>query len=94
MGTATRPRLSVFRSNKGLYAQLIDDEKGVTLAATSTFQTNGKNRTEKAKAAGTAIAKQATEKNVKSAVFDRGGYLYAGSIKAVADGAREGGLVF
>jgi len=105
-GTAIRPRLSVFRSNRCLYAQLIDDEKSVTLAAVSTAtiphtSSNGtggarapKSAFEKAKAAGKAIAEKAKSKNIHSAVFDRGGYLYAGAIKALADGAREGGLSF
>jgi len=93
-GTAVRPRLSVFRSNKSLYAQLIDDEKSVTLAAASTVSVLGKSAAEKAKAVGQAIAKQAQSKSITNAVFDRGGYLYAGAIKALADGAREGGLRF
>lgn len=93
-GTTSRPRLSVFRSNRGLYAQLIDDEKGATLAAASTLGVSGKSAAEKAKATGETIARLAKAKQVKSAVFDRGGYLYAGAIKALADGAREGGLQF
>lgn len=99
-GTAVRPRLSVFRSNRRLYAQLIDDERAVTLAAASTVSVSdlpaqaGKSTAEKAKAVGKAIAEQAHRKNIISAVFDRGGYLYAGAIKALADGAREGGLKF
>lgn len=93
-GTALRPRLSVFRSNKGLYAQLIDDDKAATLATASTFSVAGKNTAEKARAAGKTIAKQAAEKGITSAVFDRGGYLYAGAVKVLAEGAREGGLSF
>lgn len=93
-GTAARPRLSVFRSNKGLYAQLIDDDQAATLAAASTLSISGKNTAEKAKAAGKAIAKQAAEKGITSVVFDRGGYLYAGAVKVLAEGAREGGLTF
>ena len=93
-GTAARPRLSVFRSNKGVRAQLIDDEKSVTLASASTFSVSGKSPAEKAKAAGKSIAKQAESKGIARAVFDRGGYLYAGAVKALAEGAREGGLTF
>lgn len=93
-GTALRPRLSVFRSNKGLYAQLIDDDKAATLVAASTFSVAGKSTAEKAKEAGKAIAKKAAEKGITSAVFDRGGYLYAGAVKVLAEGAREGGLSF
>lgn len=92
-GTALRPRLSVFRSNRALSAQLIDDEKAVTLAAASSAKLKGSSA-EKAKAVGKAIAEKAKAKNVTLAVFDRGGYLYAGAIKALADGAREGGLIF
>ncbi|MDO8594615.1 MAG: 50S ribosomal protein L18 [bacterium] len=93
-GTSTRPRLSVFRSNRALSAQLIDDEKAVTLAAASSLKAPGKNAAEKARAVGQAIALQAKGKQISSAVFDRGGYLYAGAIKALAEGAREGGLKF
>ncbi len=93
-GTAARPRLSVFRSNRRLYAQLIDDDKAVTLAAASTASVSGKSTAEKAIAVGKAIAEKAKGKNITSAVFDRGGYLYAGAIKALAEGAREGGLKF
>lgn len=93
-GTALRPRLSVFRSNRRLYAQLIDDENAATLAAASTAASSGKNMAEKAAAAGKTIALQAQNKNITNAVFDRGGYLYAGAIKALAEGAREGGLKF
>ncbi len=93
IGTATRPRLSVFRSNRSIFAQLIDDEKAVTIAAASSARQNGTSA-EKAKAVGMSIAEKAQAKGVKTAVFDRGGYLYAGAIKALADGARGGGLVF
>ncbi len=93
-GTAIRPRLAVFRSNKAISAQLIDDDKAVTLAAASTRKSTGKSTAERARAVGNTIAEQAKAKNITSAVFDRGGYLYAGSIKALADGAREGGLKF
>ncbi len=96
-GTAARPRLAIFRSNKEMYAQLIDDDNGVTLVAASTrdkdFARNG-NKTEQSKAVGTAIAKKAVEKGLSSVVFDRGGFLYHGRVKALAEGAREGGLQF
>lgn len=96
-GTALRPRLAVFRSNKDIYVQLIDDAAGVTLAAASSrdkdFKRNG-NKTEQSKAVGSAIAQKAKDKGVSTVVFDRGGYLYHGRIKAVAEGAREGGLQF
>ena len=96
-GTAQRPRLNVFRSNKHIYAQLIDDVNGVTLASASTmdkgFEGNGGNK-EAARKVGQAIAKGAAEKNIEEAVFDRGGYLYHGRVKELADGARESGLKF
>lgn len=96
-GTAERPRLSVFRSNKDIYVQLIDDASGRTLAAASTrdkdFARTG-NKTEQSKLVGTAIARKASEKGIAAVVFDRGGYLYHGRVKAVAEGAREGGLKF
>ncbi len=91
-GTAERPRLNVFKSNKFLYAQLINDEKGATIASASTKSLKGKTMVEKAIALGKAVAEMAAKRKVKKAVFDRGGYVYAGRIKAVADGAREGGL--
>jgi len=93
-GTAECPRLSVYRSNKFVYAQLIDDEKGVTLAATSTKDGKGKGMLEKAKGAGTDIAKKAADLKIKRAVFDRGGFIYTGRVRALAEGAREGGLQF
>ena len=96
-GTAQRPRLSVYRSNAEVYAQLIDDLNGVTLAAASTrdksFSRTGA-KSEQAKAVGTAIAKLAAEKGISDVVFDRGGYLYHGRVKSLAEGAREGGLKF
>ena len=96
-GTALRPRLAVFRSNKHIYAQLIDDVNGVTLASASTmdkgFEGNGGNK-EAARKVGQAIAKAAAEKNIEEVVFDRGGYLYHGRVKELADGARESGLKF
>ncbi len=97
-GTAQKPRLSVFRSNKDIYVQLIDDDAAVTLAAASSrdkdiaAQTGTK--TEMSKLLGQAIARKAKELGLEAVVFDRGGYLYHGRVKAVADGAREGGLVF
>jgi large subunit ribosomal protein L18 len=96
-GTATRPRLSVFRSNKEIYVQLIDDTQGSTLAAASTRDkdyTRSGNKVEQGKAVGLSIAKKAVEKGISEVVFDRGGYLYHGRVKAVAEGAREGGLKF
>ncbi len=93
-GIALKPRLSVFRSNKQIVAQLIDDTKGQTLAFASSKNMKGKTVLEKATAVGASIAEQAIAKKVEKAVFDRGGYLYAGSVKAVADGAREAGLKF
>ena len=92
-GTADRPRLAVFRSNKYLYAQLIDDTAGKTLAAANSLALTTKGGVrEKATAVGAEIAKLAKAKNISKAVFDRGGFLYAGVIKSVAEGAREGGL--
>lgn len=96
-GTATKPRLNVFRSINNIYAQLIDDVKGVTLVSASTLDKElngyGGNK-EAAKEVGTLLAKRATEKNITDAVFDRGGYIFHGRIKELADGAREGGLKF
>lgn len=96
-GTAARPRLAVKRSLKNIYCQIIDDVAGVTLASASSldkgFGAYGGNK-EAAKKVGLAIAKAATEKGITDVVFDRGGYLYHGRIKEVADGAREGGLKF
>ncbi|MDS9472020.1 50S ribosomal protein L18 [Sporosarcina pasteurii] len=97
-GTATRPRLNVYRSNKHIYAQLIDDVNGVTLASASTmdnaFESDSKANVEAAAKVGELIAKQAVEKDLKSVVFDRGGYLFHGRVKALADAARENGLEF
>ena len=96
-GTAARPRLNVFRSTNHIYAQLIDDVKGVTLAAASTldkeFDGNGGNK-EAAKTVGELIAKRAAEKGISEVVFDRGGYIFHGRVKELAEGAREGGLKF
>ena len=93
-GTAEKPRFSIFKSNKFIYAQLIDDDSGKTLVSGNTKSIKGKNVGERAKKLGEEVAKAATAKKIKLAVFDRGGYLYAGSIKALADGAREAGLQF
>jgi len=93
-GTSEKPRLSVFRSNKYLSAQLINDEKGETLAAATSKNIKGKNVFEKARAVGLSIAEQAKTKKIVKVIFDRGGYLYTGSVAAIADGAREGGLKF
>jgi|SRR3989344_1219374 len=93
-GTALKPRLAVFRSNKYMTAQLIDDTKGATLAAATSKGILGKTTADKAKAVGAAIAAQAKEKKISKAVFDRGGYIYTGSVAAVAAGAREAGLKF
>lgn len=95
-GTAERPRLSVFRSNKNIYAQLIDDVAGVTLASASTLDENVSDATkvEQAAAVGKAIAEAAKAKNISTVVFDRSGYLYHGRVQALADAARENGLDF
>ena len=95
-GTKDRPRLSVFRSNKGLFVQVIDDENGTTLASASTKELGEKAKLnqENSKNVGKKIAEKALASGVQSIVFDRNGYLYHGNIKALADGAREGGLKF
>lgn len=97
-GTAQSPRLSVFRSNKDIYAQIIDDVNGNTLASASSrdkdIAAQKGTKTEKSKMVGEAVAKKAVELGLASCVFDRGGFLYHGRIKAVAEGAREGGLKF
>ena len=96
-GTAQRPRLNVFRSTNNIYAQLIDDVQGVTLASASTldkeFNGYGGNK-EAARKVGELIAKRAAEKSITEVVFDRGGYIYHGRVKELAEGAREGGLNF
>ena len=96
-GTETRPRLSVFRSNKEIYAQLIDDNKGITLAAVSSkdkeVEATG-TKTEVANKVGKAIAEKALKLGVATVAFDRGGNLYHGRVKSLAEGAREGGLEF
>ncbi|MBR5338261.1 MAG: 50S ribosomal protein L18 [Lachnospiraceae bacterium] len=99
-GTAERPRLAVFRSNNHMYAQIIDDEEGSTLVAASTLDKDVKadlsktNNVEAAAKVGTAIAKKALDKGIKTVVFDRGGYIYHGKVQALADAAREAGLEF
>jgi len=94
-GSAERPRLSVFRSNKQIYAQIIDDNAGKTIAAASSRQgASGSNKVEVAKAVGMSLAEKAKSKGVDAVVFDRGGYLFHGRVKALAEGAREGGLQF
>ncbi|MBI4692134.1 MAG: 50S ribosomal protein L18 [Candidatus Terrybacteria bacterium] len=95
IGISERPRLSVFRSNKHIFLQLIDDKKGGTLISASDLKIKKKGtKTEMAKMVGKELAKLAKEKKIKSVVFDRGGYKYHGRVKAAAEGAREGGLIF
>jgi large subunit ribosomal protein L18 len=95
-GSAARPRLCVFRSSKGIYAQVIDDDAGVTLASASTLVLDGASgsKSERAAEVGKLVAQRAREAGIAKVVFDRGGYLYHGRVKALADGAREGGLEF
>ena len=99
-GTTERPRLSVYRSLNHVYVQVIDDEQGKTLAAASSLesavkgQKNGKLKTDVAKMVGSLISDRAKEKGITTIVFDRGGYLYHGRVKALAEAVREGGLVF
>ncbi|MEO8711148.1 MAG: 50S ribosomal protein L18 [Parafilimonas sp.] len=97
-GTGDKPRLSVFRSNSEIYVQLIDDVSGKTLISASSQDKDVKaqkvTRLEKSKLVGAAIARKATDLGVSKVIFDRGGYLYHGRVKALADGAREGGLQF
>lgn len=93
-GTADVPRLCVFRSNRYVYAQLIDDDKSVTLASVTSLGATGKGMMVKAKAIGTELAKKAEALKISKVVFDRGGFIFTGKIKAVAEGAREGGLKF
>ena len=97
-GTAQKPRLSIFRSNADIYVQLIDDINGQTLASASSrdkdVQAQKGNKVALSKLVGAAIARKATELGIKDVTFDRGGYLYHGRVKSVADGAREGGLKF
>ncbi|MBD00280.1 MAG: 50S ribosomal protein L18 [Crocinitomicaceae bacterium] len=96
-GTSTRPRLSVFRSNKQIYAQVIDDVKGVTITSASSFvkdKIQKVNKTDQAKLIGKEIAENASKAGIKEVVFDRNGYLYHGRVKALAESARENGLKF
>jgi len=99
-GTAERPRLCVYRSLTKIYAQIIDDVKGVTIASASSLDKDlvealkGKTKTEQAKLVGEAVAKKALKKKVTTVVFDRSGYIYTGRVEALANGAREAGLVF
>ena len=98
VGTAERPRLSVYRSLKNIFVQIIDDNTGTTLVSASTIEKNAKvqsgGNVEAAKKVGEAIAKKALEKGISNVVFDRGGYIYTGRVKALADAAREAGLKF
>lgn len=100
MGTAERPRLNVYRSISGIYAQVIDDQSGRTLVSASTVDRDmrekikGMKKSEQAKMIGQTVAERAKDKGIESVVFDRGGYRYIGRVKALADGAREGGLQF
>ncbi len=96
-GTAECPRLNVFRSNSNIYAQLIDDVKGVTLVSASSVEKDfgeAKGNKEEARKVGQLIAKRAADKKITEVVFDRGGYIYHGRVKELAEGAREGGLKF
>ena len=96
-GSSERPRLSVFRSNKQIYAQIIDDVKGVTLVSASSYKckdVDGKNKSEQAVIVGKLLAEKAVKAGLASVVFDRNGYQYHGRIKSLAEGAREGGLKF
>jgi large subunit ribosomal protein L18 len=97
-GTASKPRLSVYRSNKCIYAQLIDDVNGVTLLSASSrdkgVNVDGLNKSEAAKVVGETVAKKALDAGIDSVSFDRGGYLYHGRVKSLAEGARSGGLKF
>jgi large subunit ribosomal protein L18 len=94
-GTAEKPRMSVYRSNRAIYVQIIDDVKGVTLASASSFEfSKEKCDVEMSKKVGGVVANRSIEKGVGSVVFDRSGYRFHGKVKAIADGAREGGLKF
>ena len=99
-GTAETPRMNVYRSTSNIYVQIIDDERGVTLVSASTLEKaaaaeiKGKNKKETARIIGQRAAKKALEQGIKAVVFDRGGYLYTGRVKELADGAREAGLKF
>ena len=93
-GTAERPRMSVFRSNKGIYVQIIDDLAGNTLCAASSKDIDASNKTEQSAKVGEMIAKKAIEKGISEVVFDRNGYLFHGRVKSLADAARKAGLKF
>ncbi len=96
-GTSERPRLSVFRSNKQIYAQIIDDTKGITIVSASSYKNKsveGKNKSEQATLVGKQIAEKALKAGIETIVFDRNFYQYHGRVKALAEGAREGGLKF
>lgn len=93
-GTASKPRLAVFRSNRYVYAQLINDETGTTLASADSREVKGANGTERGAAVGKTIAEAAKKAGIETVVFDRGGFKYQGVVAALADGAREGGLQF
>jgi large subunit ribosomal protein L18 len=95
-GTSDRPRLSIFRSNRGIYAQIIDDLKGITLTSVSTSELGEKTslNIESSKQVGKKLAEKAVASGIQSIVFDRNGYLYHGNVKAFAEGVREGGLIF
>lgn len=93
-GTSERPRLAIFKSSKFIYAQIINDDEGRTLVAHDSREAKGKTPVDRAKEVGMEIAKKAKSAKITKVVFDRGGYLYAGKIKVVADAAREGGLEF
>ncbi len=93
-GTAEKPRLAIFKSTKNMYAQLIDDVSGKTLASVSTLKKSGNGNKEAAKEIGKSIGEKAVSMKIDSVVFDRGGYVYHGRVQAVADGAREAGLKF
>jgi large subunit ribosomal protein L18 len=94
-GTAERPRLSIYKSNKAIYAQIIDDAKGATLTASSSLELGVKNNTiADSKSVGTKLAEKAKAAGIETVVFDRGGYQYHGQVRALAEGAREGGLKF
>lgn len=94
VGTAARPRLAVYRSNRYIYAQLINDDLGQTLGAVDSRQLAGKTLSEKATAVGTNVAEVAKKAGIQAVVFDRGGFRYQGAVAALADGARAGGLTF
>lgn len=95
-GSPERPRVSVFRSNKAIYAQIVDDQAAVTMAAarSTEIEGGGRKKADVAKQVGALLAQRAKDKGVERVVFDRSGYLYHGRVKALAEGAREGGLVF